>query len=55
MADMISRQVTQIETDLKTKASAYNNLKGSLQAMERKQTLVNQTNLLLLIYLSIIE
>ncbi|CAG0918094.1 unnamed protein product [Notodromas monacha] len=38
MADMISRQITQIETDLKSKASAYNSLKGSLQAMERKQT-----------------
>jgi len=38
IADIIAKQVTQIDTDLKTKASTYNNLKGSIQAMERKQT-----------------
>lgn len=32
------QQMTQIDTDLKSKAQAYNNLKGNLQAMERKQT-----------------
>ena len=34
------QQVTQIDADLKTKASAYNNLKGSLQTLERKATYV---------------
>ncbi|CAG0892402.1 unnamed protein product [Darwinula stevensoni] len=38
IADIVSKQVTQIEADLKTKSAAYNALKGSLQAMERKQT-----------------
>lgn len=36
--DIISKQVAQIDSDLKAKASAYNNLKGNLQAIERKQT-----------------
>ncbi|KAK2170818.1 hypothetical protein NP493_1137g00063 [Ridgeia piscesae] len=36
--DIITKQVTQIDTDLKAKASAYNNLKGSLQTLERKAT-----------------
>lgn len=30
------QQVTQIDNDLKTRASAYNNLKGNLQNLERK-------------------
>ncbi|XP_060527467.1 V-type proton ATPase subunit C isoform X2 [Cylas formicarius] len=38
IADIISKQVGQIENDLKTKSSAYNNLKGSLQSLEKKQT-----------------
>jgi len=38
IADIIAKQVTQIDTDLKSKAGAYNNLKGSLQSLERKQT-----------------
>lgn len=38
IADIISKQVGQIDTDLKTKSSAYNNLKGNLQNLEKKQT-----------------
>lgn len=38
IADIISKQVTQIDTDLKMKATAYNNIKSSLQSMARKQT-----------------
>ncbi|XP_055346598.1 V-type proton ATPase subunit C-like [Paramacrobiotus metropolitanus] len=38
IADIISKQVYQIEADLKTKANSYNQLKGSLQAIERKAT-----------------
>lgn len=30
------QQVTQIDNDLKARASAYNNLKGNLQNLERK-------------------
>lgn len=30
--------MSQIETDLKTKSAAYNNLKSSLQNIEKKQT-----------------
>jgi len=37
LTEIISKQVSQIEADLKTKSSAYNNLKSSLQSMERKQ------------------
>ena len=37
IADIISKQVGQIETDLKSKSAAYNNLKGSLQSLEKKQ------------------
>lgn len=37
IADIISKQVSQIDGDLKTKSSAYNNLKNSLQNMEKKQ------------------
>lgn len=36
--DIINKQVGQIDADLKTKHSAYNSLKGTLQSMERKQT-----------------
>ncbi|KAJ8926114.1 hypothetical protein NQ315_009971 [Exocentrus adspersus] len=38
IADIISKQVGQIDADLKTKSTAYNNLKGSLQNLEKKQT-----------------
>lgn len=37
IADIISKQVGQIETDLKSKSAAYNNLKGNLQSLEKKQ------------------
>ncbi|XP_044734883.1 V-type proton ATPase subunit C [Chrysoperla carnea] len=38
IADIISKQVGQIDADLKTKSTAYNNLKGNLQSLEKKQT-----------------
>ncbi|XP_071796059.1 V-type proton ATPase subunit C 1-A-like [Asterias amurensis] len=38
IAEIISKQVSQMDSDLKTKASAYNNLKGNLQSLERKAT-----------------
>lgn len=38
IADIISKQVGQIDADLKTKSAAYNNLKGNLQSLEKKQT-----------------
>lgn len=38
ISDIISKQMSQIDTDLKMKSSAYNNIKSSLQSMERKQT-----------------
>jgi len=37
LSDIISKQVSQIETDLKTKAAAYNSLKSNLQSIEKKQ------------------
>jgi len=37
LTEIISKQVSQIETDLKNKSAAYNNLKSTLQSMERKQ------------------
>jgi V-type H+-transporting ATPase subunit C len=40
IADIISKQVGQIDADLKSKSTAYNNLKGSLQNLEKKQTYV---------------
>lgn len=40
IADIISKQVGQIDADLKTKSTTYNNLKGSLQSLEKKQTYV---------------
>lgn len=36
ISEIISKQVTQIDNDLKARASAYNNLKGNLQNLERK-------------------
>lgn len=38
IADIIAKQATQLDADLKTKSQAYNNLKGNLQNLERKQT-----------------
>lgn len=38
IADIINKQIGQIEADLKTKSTAYNNLKSNLQNMEKKQT-----------------
>jgi len=38
VSDIIAKQTTQIDQDLKSKASAYNNLKGNLQSLERKST-----------------
>ncbi|XP_058054144.1 V-type proton ATPase subunit C [Anopheles bellator] len=38
IADIISKQVGQIDSDLKTKSAAYNNLKGNLQNLEKKQS-----------------
>lgn len=38
IADIISKQVGQIDADLKTKSAAYNSLKGNLQNLEKKQT-----------------
>lgn len=38
IVDAINNQVTQIENDLKSKSSNYNNLKSNLANMERKQT-----------------
>ncbi|KAJ8290969.1 hypothetical protein GJAV_G00019770 [Gymnothorax javanicus] len=36
ISEIVSKQVSQIDHDLKTRASAYNNLKGNLQNLERK-------------------
>jgi V-type H+-transporting ATPase subunit C len=38
LTDIISKQIGQIESDLKGKAQAYNQLKSSLQSMEKKQS-----------------
>lgn len=38
LQDIISKQIGLIDSDLKTKSTAYNNLKGNLQQLERKQT-----------------
>ncbi|XP_065654017.1 V-type proton ATPase subunit C isoform X2 [Hydra vulgaris] len=38
ISEIISKQITQIDSDLKTKASAYNAIKASLQNLERKST-----------------
>ncbi|XP_041046193.1 V-type proton ATPase subunit C 1-A isoform X2 [Carcharodon carcharias] len=42
ISEIITKQVSQIDNDLKARASAYNNLKGNLQNLERK----NVTNYL---------
>lgn len=36
--EIISKQVSQIEADLRSKSTAYNNIKGNLQNLERKAT-----------------
>ncbi|XP_051991902.1 V-type proton ATPase subunit C 1-A-like [Xyrauchen texanus] len=36
ISEIITKQVTQIDNDLKARASAYNSLKGNLQSLERK-------------------
>merc|ERR1711974_335439 len=38
LSEIISKQVSQIEGDLKSKSAAYNALKSSLQSIEKKQT-----------------
>ncbi|XP_035659763.1 V-type proton ATPase subunit C 1-A-like isoform X3 [Branchiostoma floridae] len=38
ISEIIGKQVSQIDADLKSKSQAYNNLKGNLQAMARKAT-----------------
>uniref|UniRef100_A0A0A9W801 V-type proton ATPase subunit C n=1 Tax=Lygus hesperus TaxID=30085 RepID=A0A0A9W801_LYGHE len=38
IADIISKQVSQIDVDLKSKSTAYNNLKSNLLNMEKKQS-----------------
>lgn len=38
MCDIIAKQVTQIDTDLKGKSQAYNGIRGNLQNLERKAT-----------------
>jgi len=37
LSEIISKQVSQIEADLKTKSAAYNSLKSNLQSIEKKQ------------------
>ncbi|XP_018429037.1 PREDICTED: V-type proton ATPase subunit C 2 [Nanorana parkeri] len=36
LTDSLSKQMTQIDTDLKLRAQTYNNIKGNLQSLERK-------------------
>ncbi|RXN38908.1 V-type proton ATPase subunit C 1-A [Labeo rohita] len=36
ISEIMSKQVSQIDNDLKARASAYNSLKGNLQSLERK-------------------
>ncbi|KAJ1149850.1 hypothetical protein NDU88_002650 [Pleurodeles waltl] len=36
ITESLSKQMSQIDTDLKSRASAYNNIKGNLQSLERK-------------------
>ncbi|CAI9540250.1 unnamed protein product [Staurois parvus] len=36
LTDSLSKQMTQIDTDLKSRAQTYNNIKGNLQSLERK-------------------
>lgn len=49
IADIISKQVGQIDADLKTKSAAYNSLKGNLQNLEKKQTWELTANLIFLL------
>ncbi|NWI01234.1 VATC2 ATPase, partial [Tichodroma muraria] len=36
ISEALAKQVTQIETDLKMRSAAYNNIKGNLQSLEKK-------------------
>ncbi|XP_034622401.1 V-type proton ATPase subunit C 2 isoform X2 [Trachemys scripta elegans] len=36
ISEALAKQITQIETDLKSRTVAYNNIKGNLQSLERK-------------------
>ncbi|NXH64609.1 VATC2 ATPase, partial [Rhabdornis inornatus] len=36
ISEALAKQVTQIEADLKTRSTAYNNIKGNLQSLEKK-------------------
>ncbi|XP_017600477.1 V-type proton ATPase subunit C 2 isoform X2 [Corvus cornix cornix] len=36
ISEALAKQVTQIETDLKARSAAYNNIKGNLQSLEKK-------------------
>uniref|UniRef100_A0A8C5D7R1 V-type proton ATPase subunit C n=1 Tax=Gouania willdenowi TaxID=441366 RepID=A0A8C5D7R1_GOUWI len=38
ISEIISKQVTQLDKDLNSRASAYNNLKGNLENLEKKNT-----------------
>jgi V-type H+-transporting ATPase subunit C len=38
ISEIISKQISQIDNDLKAKATSYNNLKNNLSALERKAT-----------------
>uniref|UniRef100_A0A9J2P3I6 V-type proton ATPase subunit C n=1 Tax=Ascaris lumbricoides TaxID=6252 RepID=A0A9J2P3I6_ASCLU len=38
LSEIIGKQITQIDNDLKTKATTYNNLKNSLASIDRKAT-----------------
>ncbi|KAG1652780.1 V-type proton ATPase subunit C [Nymphon striatum] len=38
ISEIISKQVSQIDADLRIKSNAYNNLKGNLMTLERKST-----------------
>ncbi len=38
LSEIIAKQAGQIDADLKVKSNHYNNLKGSLQNLEKKQT-----------------
>lgn len=40
LSEIMGKQIGHIEADLKTKSTTYNNLKGSLQSLEKKQTYV---------------
>ena len=38
LQEIIAKQIGQIDADMKAKTSTYNNLRGNLQSLERKQT-----------------